>query len=362
MMIKMYKKTFLIIFLIFMLFLSFNTSSANNDLVSYVEHISKDIGPRPAGSINEEETAIYLADQFRLNGLETEIQKFKYYTITSGQVKSSQNVIGTIQGVSNKEIIICADLDTVKDYCTGNYSEGANDVAVPLSLLIGLAQNYKNKKPYYTIKLIAFGAGEEGFTFPLLRPKRQELSPDTYYQVTYLPYLVGSRYYLLTHQKMVNNTVAVVSLEAVGIGDPFLVSKDYYVENNQSYIDFLVLYGNINGYNLNKIDFMASNMSMGNEAAISHVYLPFSIAKIPSTFLTSMKNPDISSPVHDTQKEIPNYLSSNDTFENLVEENAGRIELEKNLENRLKLLENIIDGTTFFNLINNFPYSLITSN
>ena len=134
------------------------------------------------------------------------------------------------------------------------------------------------------------------------------------------------------------------------------------MENNQSYIDFLVLYGNINGYNLNKIDFMASKMSMGNEAAISHVYLPFSIAKIPSTFLMSMKNPDISSPVHDTQKEIPNYLSSNDTFENLVEENAGRIELEKNLENRLKLVENIIDGTTFFNLINNFPYSLITFN
>ena len=355
-MIKMFKKTFLIILIIFAVFISFNTSWASTKLTPYVEHISKDIGPRPAGSIYERKTAEYMAYQFRQNGLETEIQTFKYYIITSGQVKSSQNVIGTIQGISDKEIIICADLDTVKDYNTGTYSEGANDAAVPLSLLIGLAQKYKNKKPYYTIKLIAFGAGEDGFTFPLLRPERQELSPDIYYQVTYLPYLVGSRYYLLTHQDMINNTVAVVSLEALGIGEPFLISKDYYAKNNESYINFLILNGNLNGYNLNKIDFMASKMPGSNEAAISHVYLPFSIAKIPSTFLTSMKNPNTSSPVHDTQNEMPHYLSSKDSFENLVSENGGLEKLEKNLEDKLNLVGNIIDSSTLFNLIDNLPY------
>ena len=358
-MIKMYKKTFLIILIIFTFFISIYTSWASTNLVNYVEHISKDIGPRPAGSINEKKTAEYLAYQFRQNGLETEIQNFKYYIISSGQVKSSQNVIGIIEGVSDKEIIICADIDTVKDYNTGNYSQGANDVAVPLSILIGLAQKYKNKKPYYTIKLIAFGAGEDGFTFPLLRPKRHELSPDIYYQVTYLPYLVGSRYYLLTHQDMINKTVAVVSLEALGIGEPFLVSKDYYAENNQRYINFLILNGNLNRFNLNKIEFMASKMPGNNEAAISHVYLPFSIAKIPSTFLTSMKNPNTSSTVHDTQNEMPYYLSSEDTFENLVKENGGREKLEKNLEERVNLVKNIIDGSTLFNLIDEFPHFLI---
>ncbi|MDI6643432.1 MAG: M28 family peptidase [Methanobacteriaceae archaeon] len=355
----MYKKTFLIILLIFTFFISIYSSWAATDLLPYVEHISKDIGPRPAGSMNEKITAEYMAYHFRENGLKTEIQNFKYYIITSGQVKSSQNVIGIIEGVSDKEIIICADLDTVKDYNTGNYSQGANDVAVPLSILIGLAQKYKDKKPYYTIKLIAFGAGEDGFTFPLLRPERHELSPDIYYQVNYLPYLVGSRYYLLTHQDMVGKTVAVVSLEALGIGEPYLVSKDYYTENNPSFINFLILYGNLKGYNLNKIEFMASKMPGSNEAAISHVYLPFSIAKIPSTFLTSMKNPNTSSTVHDTKNEMPYYLSSDDTFENLVKENGGRDKLEKNLEERLYLVENIIDGSTLFNMINNFPNCLI---
>ncbi|MGC9516334.1 MAG: hypothetical protein ACP5C3_01390 [Methanomicrobiales archaeon] len=347
----MYKKSILIVIILFTFILSFNISFATSDLVSHVEFISKNIGPRPAGSLNEVKTADYIAEKFRSNGLETQIQEFKYYTITSSEVKTSRNVIGVIKGVSDKEIIICADLDTVKDYNTGNYTTGASDALVPLSLLIGLAEKYKNKKPYYTIKLIGFGAGEDGFTYPLILPRRTNLKANSYYQIMYLPYLVGSRYYILSNQGLVNNTVAVLSLEALGIGDPFLVSQDYYAVNDQNYINFLIFYSNLKDYNLKKIDFMASKMVSGNEAPISHVYLPFSIANIPSTFLTSMKNPNISSGVHDTQNEMPNYLSSQDTYENLLKENGGREQLEKNLEYKLDLVDNLIIGTTVYNLL-----------
>jgi hypothetical protein len=326
--------------------------SAQEGLVSHVEFITKEIGPRPAGSLSEEKTGQYLASQFEKNGLKTEIQQFKYYSLTSNDIKTSENVIGTIEGVSDKEIIICADLDSVRDYMAGNYTEGANDDVTSLAILIALAQKYQNKKPFYTIKLIAFGAGEDSFTFPLITPKRTELSPDAYYQIVYLPYLVGARQYLLTHQESVPKTLAVISLEAVGIGDPCVVSRDYYAENDPFLVNFLVLNARSQGMNANKIDFMASHTSEGEENAISHVYLPFSIAKIPSTFITCMENPNVTSTVHDGDKEIPGYLSVQDNYENLVKNNGNRESLEKQLETVSCLVQDSVDKLIFFNMVN----------
>ncbi|MCC7563502.1 MAG: M28 family peptidase [Methanobacterium sp.] len=326
-----------------------NCIFAQEDMASHVEYISSEIGPRPAGSTNEEKTAQYLADQFRNNGVKTEIQQFKYYSLNSEDIKTSYNVIGTIEGISDKEIIICADLDTVQDYLVGNYTAGANDDATGLAILIGLAQKYKNKKPFYTIKLIGFGASEDSFTFPLITPKRSHLSPDAYYQIVYLPYLVGARQYILTNQESVNKTITVISLEAVGIGDPCVVSKDYYAENDQFFVDFLVLNARFHGINAQKIDFFASKSSDGREGAISHVYLPFSIAQIPSTFITCMQNPNLTSGVHNSDTEIPGYLSINDNYENLLKNNKDKESLQKQLETVLYMVYDSINSITLYN-------------
>ncbi|NYB53042.1 MAG: M28 family peptidase [Methanobacteriaceae archaeon] len=335
-------------------FLESDCVFGQEELVSHVKYISTDIGPRPAGSPNEEKTAQYLSDQFRKNNLKTEMKQFKYFSLNSEDIKTSYNVIGTIEGISNKEIIICADLDTVQDYMLGQYTSGANDDATGLAILIGLAQKYKNKKPFYTIKLIGFGASEDSFTFPLITPKRTNLSPDAYYQIVYLPYLVGARQYLLNNQESLNNTVAVISLEAVGIGDPCVVSKDYYANNNQLFVDFLVLNARLSGIKAYKIDFMASQNFEGREGAISHVYLPFSIAKIPSTFITCMNNPNSTSNIHNTDKEIPGYLSTDDTYDKLVKYNNNQESLESHLNIILNLVDESITKISLFNIISGF--------
>lgn len=343
------KLLFLFLIILFSIFpANLEPIFASEDILLPVKHISKDIGPRPGGSKEEKLTAQYIASQFRKNGIKTEIQKFKYYSLNSEDIKTSQNVVGTIEGISDKEIIICADLDTVKDFASTNYTEGASDDGASLAILIGLAERYKYKKPLFTIKLIACGASEDGFTFPLVTPKRTALSPDSYYKINYIPYMVGTRQYVLSNQENLNKTLAVLSVEAVGIGNPYIISRDYYIENDPFFINFLVLNAKIHGINAQKIDFMASKLPLGQETAISHIYLPFSIAKIPSTFITCMNNPD-NSGVHDTTNCMPNYLSIDDTYENLVKENGNEELLRKHLEDVLDMVDVSINGISYLN-------------
>ncbi len=338
----------LIMFFIFlaafaMLSYSTNVESTDLSLINDVKHISKEIGPRPAGSQKEQNTAEYLQSRFNDYGVSTQIQEFQYYSLDSKDTKKSQNVIGTINGTSKEQIIICADLDTYKDKISSNYTEGANDDATGLAILIGLAKKYQREKPYFTIKIIGFGASEDEYTFPQVISPRTSLNSEKYNKIMYIPYLVGARHYLLENQDSINNTVAVISLEAVGIGDPCFVNQDSFVENNQSFVNFLVLNARINGFNAEKIDFMTFNRSIGGEAPISHVYLPFSYANIPSTFLTCMKNPDTTSMVH-KNLEMPGYLTVADDYENMVKNNGDEKKLQEHLYSVLYLVEDSING------------------
>ena len=340
----------IVILLIFIVFLaafalinsSINDQSSDLSLVNEVKHISKDIGPRPAGSENEKETTQYLASKFSEYGVKTEIQNFSYYSMDEKKTKSSENVEGTINGTSSKQIIICADLDTVKDKNTGTYTEGANDDVTPLAILIGLAKKYQHEKPYYTIKLLGFGADEDPYTFPVNTSPRISLSQEEYDKIMYIPYLMGARQYILQNQNSINDTVAVISLEAVGEGDPCFIGQDSFAENNQSFVNFLVLNARNDGFNAQKIDFMTYKEPQGKEDPISHIYLPFSYANIPSTFLTCLENPNIKSTVHN-DSEMPGYLTVEDNYENLVKNNGGEENLQKHLDSILHLVEDSID-------------------
>lgn len=327
--------------------LKINEEPIDLSLVSDVKYISKEIGPRPAGSENEKETAQYLASKFKIYGVETRIDEFSYYSMPSKSIKKSENVVGTIKGISSKQIIVCADLDTYKDKSSGNYIEGANDDVTSLAILMGLAKKYQNKKPYFTIKLIGFGAGEDEYTTPINASPRTSLNPNEYNGIMSIPYLVGARYYVLQNQNSINNTVAVISLEAVGTGDPCFVAQDSFIYNNQSFVDFLVSNARINGFNAQKIDFMTYTASSGDEFPISHIYLPFSYANIPATFLTCMENPNINNSVHGN-KEIPGYLTADDTYENLVKTNGGEEKLQKHLDEILFITKNSIDKLSIF--------------
>ncbi len=355
------RKKYSIIFLVFIVFFIaiFIVSNIYTDfnseisLSSQVKYICQEIGPRPAASENEAIAAEYMASQFKKHGLKTEIQKFKYFSLTSEDVKESQNVVGTIEGYSPRQIIICADLDTVRDIEFGNYTEGANDDATSLSLLIGLAQIYQKEKPLFTIKLICFGASEDGFTYPLYMMPRNNLSAGEYSKIMYTPYLIGSRQYLLSNQNLKENTVAVISLEAVGIGEPCFVSSDAFVKNDQILVDYLLLSSKLKGYDAHKIDFFAFKKHFGGEGAISHVYLPFSYANIPSTFLTCMNESNSTNGVYN-DTSMPNYLSMQDNYENLVKNNGNEAGLEQHLDNTLNLVKYSIDQISIFYLIQFF--------
>lgn len=327
---------------VFVLINPLTDESTNLSLVNEVKHITNEIGPRPAGSTNERQVAEYLQSRFNDYGVSTQIEEFQYYS-DSNSIKKSQNVIGTINGTSKKQIIICADLDTYKDPINGSYTEGANDDTTSLAVLIGLAKHYKQNPPYYTIKLIGFGAGEDPYTFPVNASPRTSLDQEEYDKIMYIPYLIGARQYVLDNQDSLNDTIAVISLEAVGIGDSCFVGQDSFAENNQTFVDFLVLNARNNGFNACKIDFMTYRDLQGRDGPISHIYLPFSYANIPSTFLTCMKNPNIPSIVHNNS-EMPGYLTVADDYENLLKMNGNEKELQKHLDYILYLVEDNING------------------
>lgn len=327
-----------------------DSGEKNLNLTSHVKYISQEIGPRPAGSKNELKTANYVAEQFKKNGIDTEIRNFTYFSLNSPEIKKSENVVGTIPGVLDQEIIVCADLDTPLDKIKNNYTEGANDASTTLAVIIGLSELYEDKKPLFTIKLIAFGAGEDAYTYPVPLPSKSNLKSSDYYKITYIPYLVGSRQYLLENQNSINKTVAVISLDAVGIGEPCVVSEDAFIENNQFFLDYLVYNSNLNGYKLNLVDFASFKKIYGDEDPISHIYLPFAYAGIPSTFITSMENPELSSQTHNNS-EIPGYLTVKDNYTNLVKNVGNEDLLEKNLQNRVSLVKNNIDNLYLYYLI-----------
>lgn len=97
----------------------------------------------------------------------------------------------------------------------------------------------------------------------------------------------------------------------------------------------------IDGINARKIEFMAMNRTVAGEVPISHVYLPFSIAGVPSTFITCMRDPT-DSPVH-TEREIPGYLSVDDTYENLLKFSGGEEKLNTHLNMMVNLTGGVID-------------------
>jgi hypothetical protein len=335
------KKLIILLLMILVMLISsflwiYQTNSEKGDLsiTGDVEYISKNIGSRPAGSLKEKDVAVYLQERFEDYGVSTEIQEFQYCKKGHDEVKNSWNVIGTIPGISKKEIIIGADLDTYQENGAIN---GANDDATGLALLIALSEHYREEKPYYTLKLVGFGAGEEPYTTPLLKkPASSYLSNEQYNNIMDIPYLVGARYYVLQNPTVPVDTVAVITLETVGIGDPYFVSEDSFIENNPEFIDSLINKTKQNGLKIDKIGYISYKKD-AKELPISHVYLPFAYTGIPSTFLTCMKNTNTQSTVHNNT-EIPGYLTTNDTYENLLKYNNGKEKLEKHLKNILKII------------------------
>jgi len=168
---------------------------------AHLYYLTEDIGVRVTGTPAEIMARNYVADQFRNMGYDVLIQPFSFER--RGVEYESANVIATKQGKFDQTVILGAHYDSVgericEDEDIVDLSTGAGDNASGVAVMLEVAEVLANYKTRGTIKFIAFGAEEMG--------------------------LRGSRYY--TEQmtdKEIKNTVTMIDLDSVGVGDFFYV-------------------------------------------------------------------------------------------------------------------------------------------
>lgn len=120
----------------------------------HLVYLSEAIGARIASEVTERQAGNYIQDQWEKMGFQVTKQTFE---ITDSQ--ESANYFVTIEGKSDKKIIIGAHYDSVNE----GGSKGADDNASGVGLLLELSQRLKDQKDLpYSLEFIAFGAEEIG--------------------------------------------------------------------------------------------------------------------------------------------------------------------------------------------------------
>lgn len=165
----------------------------------HVYYLSEEIGVRVTGTPAEIEARDYVAEQFESMGYDVEIQPFSF--TRRGVVYESANVIATKQGKFDQTVIVGAHYDSVNErVCEdiGETSAGAGDNASGVGVMLEVAEVLSKYKTLGTTKFIAFGGEEMG--------------------------LWGSRFYAeqMTEED-IDNTVTMIDLDSVGVGDFFYV-------------------------------------------------------------------------------------------------------------------------------------------
>ena len=168
---------------------------------AHVYYISEEIGARPVGGSEEEATADYIIEQFERLGYDVEVQPFSFTPWWSDETYESENIVATKQGKFNQTVIVGAHYDSVSERSCEDIDEtltGAGDNASGIAVMLEAAEILKKYKTKGTIKFVAFGAEELG--------------------------LWGSYHYASQmSDDDVANTVTMVNLDSVGVGDHFNV-------------------------------------------------------------------------------------------------------------------------------------------
>ena len=123
------------------------------ELADFIE----DKGKRTAGAPQEKQMADWIVAQWQKSGLKTTRIGFDFEL--KDTPLSSENLVVTLPGKSEKTVLIGAHYDAVGDH---NGSLGLIDNGSGVSALLTLAQTLKDKPLPYTVKLVAFGAEERG--------------------------------------------------------------------------------------------------------------------------------------------------------------------------------------------------------
>lgn len=202
-------------------------------------------GPRVAGSEAEARTAQYITSVFQAIGYTPETQPFN--AKAGDKNIASANVVAIKAGSSAQEIIVGAHYDSVEG------APGADDNASGVAVMLEVAKLIQNNPSLYTIRFIAFGAGEAG--------------------------QAGSYAYLnQMSQEEFENTIAMINLNSLVAGDIAYVYGD---EDQQSVVrDWALEWALGNGFDLQTIRNV--DLTVGGKG--SSDYAPFRDAGIPYAY------------------------------------------------------------------------------
>jgi len=126
----------------------------------HIKHMAGTIGPRPMGSPQEKEALKYAAEVLAECGCQVEWQFIPHSVrtrISGGMNTNSGNVIGRLQGESNREIVIGAHIDSA-----GPEIPGANDDVSGVAAFLEIARVMSQEPHYSTYVFVAFGGEESG--------------------------------------------------------------------------------------------------------------------------------------------------------------------------------------------------------
>lgn len=170
--------------------------------------VTKEMGARVAGTPQEREMAQWMTSEWQSMGYQVTKMPFEFKTKQGMQ--ASSNLVVDIKGISKRIIVVGAHYDSTGEKAG---SLGILDNGSGMIALLALANELKGKKLPYSVRLIAFGAEENGVN--------------------------GAKAYVNRDDKPLNNVIAMINLDTIIGGDKLYVhsplTKPYrcdYVKNS----------------------------------------------------------------------------------------------------------------------------------
>jgi pimeloyl-ACP methyl ester carboxylesterase len=239
----------------------------------HIKFLAGTIGPRPMGSPQERAALKYTAEKLAEYGCQVEWQYMPHSVrtrISGGMNTNSGNVIGRLQGQSDREIVIGAHIDS-----SGPEIPGANDDASGVAAFLEIARVMSQEPHYSTYVFIAFGGEESG--------------------------LVGSNYFVENYP--LENVALMLQLDMASNDLPLMLWLDSTVHQSPKWL----VSASIDAYHalgyrniIYPTHFQSLNGSMGG-AGSDHE--PFMRKGIPAIAFVS----DVRFPIHTRHDSVENF-------------------------------------------------------
>lgn len=132
----------------------------NFDVVTVWRDFCNACPDRESFSQGEKDAAAYIKDMFGSCGLEQYYADGFIQSVDNGGETTTQNVVGVIRGENNgSNVVIGAHYDNVGEI----NSDGANDNASGVAVLLSLAKYFSDKTLPFNLVFVAFGGEEAGY-------------------------------------------------------------------------------------------------------------------------------------------------------------------------------------------------------